>query len=70
MDAVDTICRMFGRYCPVNVLVEDGRVVKVEGIPGNFVTKGKVCGKGMAAVQLEYDPKRLTHPLRLSLIHI
>ena len=64
MNAVDTICRMCGRYCPVNVLVEDGKVTKVEGIPGNFVTKGKVCGKGIAAVQLEYDPKRLTHPLR------
>ena len=48
----------------MNVLVEDGKVTKVEGIPGNFVTKGKVCGKGIAAVQLEYDPKRLTHPLR------
>ena len=64
MEAVDTICRMRGRCCPVKVLVEDGRVVKIEGTPSNFVTEGMVCGKEMAAVQLEYDPKRLTHPLR------
>jgi thiosulfate reductase/polysulfide reductase chain A len=64
MEAIDTIYRMCGRRCPVNALVEDGRVVKIESTPGNFVTEGKVCGKVMAAVQLEYDPKRLTHPLR------
>ena len=61
---VDTICRMCGRYCPVRVIVEDDRVSKVEGVPGNFVTRGGVCGKGIAAVQLEYDPKRLLHPLK------
>lgn len=64
MDTIDSICRMCGRYCPINVVVDDGKVVKIEGIPGNFVTKGGVCGKGVAAVQLEYDPKRLTYPLR------
>lgn len=62
--AVDTICRMCGRYCPVKVIVEDGKVSKIEGIPGNFVTRGGVCGKGIAAVQLEYDPKRLLRPLK------
>ncbi len=62
--AVDTICRMCGRYCPIRVFVEDGKVAKVEGITGNFVTRGGICGKGIAAVQLEYDPKRLLHPLK------
>ncbi len=61
---VDTICRMCGRYCPVRVIVEGNRVSKVEGIPGNFVTKGSICGKGIAATQLEYDSKRLLHPLK------
>ncbi len=61
---VDTICRMCGRYCPINVHVRDGKAVKIEGISGNFVTKGGVCGKGIAAIQLEYDPKRLKHPLK------
>jgi anaerobic selenocysteine-containing dehydrogenase len=60
----DTICRMCGRYCPINVKVEDGKVVKIEGIPDNFVTKGRVCGKGIAAIQLEYDPKRLKYPMK------
>ena len=61
---VDTICRMCGRYCPINAYVKDGKLIKITGSPGNFVTKGKVCGKGIAALQLEYDPKRLKHPLR------
>ena len=62
--AVDTICRMCGRYCPVRIFVEDGRVEKIEGIPKNFVTNGGVCGKGIAAVQLEYEPNRILHPLK------
>ncbi len=64
METVDTICRMCGRYCPINVTVEDGKVVKIEGISGNFVTKGRVCGKGIAALQLEYDPMRLKYPMK------
>jgi anaerobic selenocysteine-containing dehydrogenase len=64
METVDTICRMCGRYCPINVRVKDGKIVKIEGIPGNFVTKGRVCGKGIAALQLEYDPNRLKYPMK------
>jgi len=35
MEAVDTINRMCGRRCPVHALVEDGRIVKIEGTPGH-----------------------------------
>ena len=35
MEAVDTLCRMCGRYCHVNALVEDGRIVKIEGTPSH-----------------------------------
>jgi anaerobic selenocysteine-containing dehydrogenase len=27
METVDTICRMCGRYCPINVRVKDGKIV-------------------------------------------
>ena len=64
MKIIDTICRMCGRYCPINVLVENGKVVKIEGIPNNFVTGGRVCGKGISAIQLEYNLKRLKYPMR------
>lgn len=59
-----TVCRMCGEACPIYVHVENGQAVKIEGVPNNPRSNGKVCGKGIAALQLEYDPRRLTHPLR------
>jgi formate dehydrogenase (coenzyme F420) alpha subunit len=59
-----TLCRMCGRYCGLNVTLEGNRITRVEGMPEHFVSKGKICAKGLASAQLENDPKRLIYPLK------
>jgi anaerobic selenocysteine-containing dehydrogenase len=59
-----TLCRMCGRYCGLNVTLEGNRMVKVEGMPEHYASKGGICGKGLASAQFEYDPKRLIYPLK------
>jgi len=42
----------------------DGVLVKIEGNPDSEVGKGKLCGKGISGIMTQYDPNRLTKPLR------
>jgi anaerobic selenocysteine-containing dehydrogenase len=48
----------------MNVLVEGGRIVKVEGLKDHPLNKGKLCPKGERAIELVYHPDRLKYPLK------
>ena len=61
---VKTVCQMCNRYCGMNVYVENGKMVKAEGMLESPVSLGGLCPKGLSAVQYEYDEKRLMHPLK------
>lgn len=50
--------------CRVNVHMEGSRVVKITGDPDSPTSKGYLCSKGAASVELLYHPDRLLHPLR------
>jgi anaerobic selenocysteine-containing dehydrogenase len=50
----------------MNVLVENGRIVKVEGLKEHPLNKGRLCPKGERAIELVYHPDRLKHPLKKS----
>jgi sulfite dehydrogenase (quinone) subunit SoeA len=54
--------------CFVEVLVRDGRVLKVQGdqTPNNprIVNEGALCAKGQASVKNLYSPERLNYPLK------
>ena len=63
-DIIKTICQMCNRCCGMNVHVEDGRMVMVEGMPEHPASKGGLCAKGLSAVQYEYDPARITRPVK------
>ena len=63
-EIVKTVCYMCTRACGMDVYVERGRMIKVEGMREHLVSKGGLCPRGLAAVQYEYDPKRLLHPLK------
>ncbi|HVX78560.1 MAG TPA: molybdopterin-dependent oxidoreductase [Bradyrhizobium sp.] len=55
-----TLCRS---RCGSTVIVENGRLVGVESLPGH-PTGGALCAKGRAAPEMVHSPRRLTRPLR------
>jgi anaerobic selenocysteine-containing dehydrogenase/Fe-S-cluster-containing dehydrogenase component len=59
-----SLCRECPAGCGVHARHRDGRVVKVEGNPGHPVNVGGLCARGQSAVQGQYDPDRLAHPIR------
>jgi anaerobic selenocysteine-containing dehydrogenase len=48
----------------MNVWVQEGKVQKVQGLPEDPRTGGRLCPKGMAAADILYAPDRLLTPLR------
>ncbi len=63
---VATDCTICYHSCGMNVLVDDGRIVKVEGLKDHPLNKGQLCPKGERAIELVYHPDRLKHPLKKS----
>ena len=54
--AADTLVKSVCPYCAVgcgqNVYVSDGKVVQIEGDPDSPVSRGRLCPKGSASLQL------------------
>ena len=61
---VKSTCRMCHGICQVNVHLKGDTVVKVTGDKESITSRGYICPKGRASVELLYHPDRLTHPLR------
>lgn len=60
---IPTICEMCFWRCGVLASVADGKVVRVEGNPEHPLTRGRLCARGNAGIDLLYDPDRLKWPL-------
>lgn len=63
VERVATNCEMCFWRCGVLASVASGRVVRVEGNPDHPLTKGRLCARGNAGVDLLYDPDRLKYPM-------
>ena len=59
-----SICRCCINQCSINVFVENGKVLAVEGNPDNPQYKGYTCVKGRSQGAYLTDPDRLLQPLR------
>jgi len=57
-----TICNLCPTRCGIDVTVEDGKVVKVEGMPEHPFRQP--CVKAQAIVDWVYNPERVTEPMR------
>jgi anaerobic selenocysteine-containing dehydrogenase len=57
-------CRACSAYCPIEVTIRDGRVVKVDGNHAAPLYGGFICPKGRALTAMHNDPNRLTHCLK------
>ena len=58
----DTVVRSVCPYCAVGcgqlVYVEDGTVTQIEGDPDSPISRGRLCPKGSASLQLTTGPAR------------
>ena len=63
-EVLQSMCRMCDDHCGINVYLEDGRVVDIDGFADHPWNKGRICSKGRAAVDLIYSPQRITKPLK------
>lgn len=61
---VKTACELCYLGCGMNVYVDNGRMVKVEGMLEHPLNRGALCPKGLAAIDYAYSPDRLKQPLR------
>ena len=49
--------------CGIKAHLEDGRLVKVEGLPEHPVSEGYICKRGEALPDYAYSPTRLKNPM-------
>ncbi len=64
---IPTMCHgcYYGGYnCGILAHVKNDKFIKVEGNPYHPLNKGRLCAKGLSAVQWVYNPHRLLYPLK------
>ena len=63
---VHTFCAMCGPSmgCGLNCYVQDGKLVRVEGMKEAPNSRGKLCSRAYASMQWLYSPQRLKYPLK------
>lgn len=64
MRVVKTDCAMCYSSCGINVYVNGGRIVKVEGMLEHPLNRGTICPRAEAIMDYVYSPDRLKYPLR------
>ncbi|MGC8816847.1 MAG: molybdopterin-dependent oxidoreductase [Candidatus Hadarchaeum sp.] len=65
MERIKTSCDGCAVCCGAQVFVsEGGRVLKIEGDPDHPETKGHMCIKGLAGMELLYNDMRVNYPLK------
>jgi anaerobic selenocysteine-containing dehydrogenase len=62
---IKTVCNLCGLSgCGMEIVVKDGKVVKVDGDKDHPENRGALCAKGRAIIDILYSPDRLKHPLK------
>ena len=63
MRQIPTFCELCFWNCGLIAKVENNKVVKVDGNPLSLRGRGRLCGRGNAALGALYDPDRLKFPM-------
>ncbi|GAB6904355.1 Molybdopterin oxidoreductase (modular protein) [Desulfosarcina cetonica] len=64
MEVIKTDCGLCINCCGINAYVEDGKLVKVEGIEDHWLNKGAICPKGARVPEYVYSANRVKTPLK------
>ena len=57
---VDTVCPFCAVGCAQKAFVKDQKIVQIEGNPASPISRGRLCPKGSATMQLVTSPTRVT----------
>jgi formate dehydrogenase major subunit len=60
---VPSVCPYCAVGCAQNVYVKDGKVIQIEGNPDSPISRGRLCPKGSASLQLTTGESREKHVL-------
>ncbi len=63
-EQVHGLCQLCSSICGITGHVKDGRIIKVEGNTNDPNSRGKLCARGQSALNHQYHPERLLHPIR------
>jgi molybdopterin-containing oxidoreductase family molybdopterin binding subunit len=61
---IPSACGICYNQCGIRAHRVDGMLVKIEGNPESPIGRGRLCARGLAGIQLLYDPHRLDRPLK------
>ncbi|MFQ5826362.1 MAG: molybdopterin-dependent oxidoreductase, partial [Dehalococcoidia bacterium] len=61
---VKTACQLCIACCGMDLHLEEGRIVKVEGTREHPMNRGRLCPKGANIIDWVYSPHRLKYPLK------
>jgi formate dehydrogenase alpha subunit len=61
--SVVTTCPYCGVGCQIELLVQDGKIVRSNGVEGVSPNDGRLCVKGRFGYEFVHSPDRLTKPL-------
>ncbi len=59
-----TLCRMCETRCAINVHLKDDVIVNITPFKNHPVNRGRMCPRGIAAIDLFYHPERILKPLK------
>jgi len=60
---IPSICQQCQGGCGILVRAYGDRAVKIDGNPLHPISRGRLCARGQAALQLLYDPDRIRGPM-------
>jgi anaerobic selenocysteine-containing dehydrogenase len=61
---IASTCQGCTQWCAIQILVQDGRAVRVRGNPLSKTNHGYVCPRGHLITQQVYDPDRIKVPMK------
>ena len=61
---IKTVCQACLCSCGINVYLEEGKVVKVDGMREHPMNEGRLCPKAASIIDWVYHPDRLRYPMK------
>ena len=60
----NTTCNQCSAGCGISVRIREGRAKKIEGNPVHPISRGRLCARGQAGLNVLYNPDRIRTPLK------